>query len=72
MTFLWRYAGEPAPVEPAGFSDMTDNDDFNNAISWAAEKGITTGYDDGTFRPWNECQRQAVVTFLWRFAGLEE
>lgn len=72
VTFLWRYAGEPAPAEPAGFSDMTDNDDFNNAISWAAEKGITTGYDDGTFRPWNECQRQAVVTFLWRFAGLEE
>jgi len=70
VTFLWRYAGKPEPSSMASFSDMTGNADFNKAISWAAENGITTGYDDGTFRPWNQCLRLAVVTFLYRFANL--
>ena len=67
VTFLWRYAGKPEPASRASFKDMTGNTDFDKAISWAAEKGITTGYDDGTFRPWNQCQRLAVVSFLYRY-----
>ena len=70
VTFIWRYVGRPEPTSMASFSDMTGNDDFNKAISWAAEKGITTGYDDGTFRPWNPCLRLAVVSFLYRYAHL--
>ncbi len=72
VTFLWRLAGEPEATSRATFKDMTDNPDFNKAISWAAETGITTGYSDNTFRPWNTCNRAAVVTFLWRFAGSPE
>ena len=41
----------------ASFSDMTGNTDFNKVISRAAENGITTRYDDGTFRLWNQCLR---------------
>ncbi len=67
VTFLWRYAGKPEPAAMAAFHDMTENEDFNKAISWAAEKGITTGYDNNTFRPWNTCNRLAVVSFLCRF-----
>ena len=70
VTFLWRYAGRPEPTSMANFADMTGNDDFNKAISWAAENGITTGYDDGTFRPYNQCSRLAVATFLYRYAHL--
>ena len=69
VTFLWRLAGEPEPEVMATFDDMTESSDFNKAISWAAEEGITTGYSDNTFRPWNTCNRAAVMTFLWRFAG---
>ena len=69
VTFLWRLAGEPEPEVMATFDDMTDSDDFNKAISWAAEEGITTGYSDNTFRPWNTCNRAAVMTFLWRYEG---
>ena len=70
VTFIWRYAGRPEPTTMAGFSDMTDNPDFNKAISWAAQNGITTGYKDGTFRPWNQCARLAVVSFLYRYNNL--
>ncbi|MBR0402216.1 MAG: S-layer homology domain-containing protein, partial [Lachnospiraceae bacterium] len=69
VTFLWRMAGCPEPMHMAAFSDMTGNEDFDKAISWASENGITTGYADNTFRPWATCNRAAVVTFLWRYAG---
>ena len=69
-TFLWRMAGRPEPKTMATFKDMTGNSDFDTAISWAQEQGITTGWEeDNTFRPWNKCNRAAIVTFLWRFAG---
>ena len=70
VTFLWRYAGKPEPGSMATFKDMTDNEDFNNAISWAAENGITTGWADNTFRPWNTCNRLAVASFLYRYDNL--
>ncbi len=72
VTFLWRMLGRPEPSEMAGFSDLTGNEEFDKAISWAAENGITTGWDDNTFRPWNTCNRAAVMTFLWRAAGKPE
>ncbi len=72
VTFLWKLAGRPEPGKMATFSDMTTNADFNKAISWAAEEGITSGWSDNTFRPWNTCNRAAIVTFLWRYAGEPE
>ena len=70
VTFLWRYAGSPQPqkLHNYPFSDPTSNNDFNTAIMWAAENGIATGFDDGTFRPWDSCNRASMVTFLWRYA----
>ena len=36
------------------------------AVAWAVEKGITTGYGDDTFRPNAICTRWAVVLFMYR------
>ena len=73
VTFLWRMAGEPEPHSIAKFSDMPENNaknqDFRKAISWAVEEGITTGWSDNTFRPWRTCNRAAIMTFIWRYAG---
>ena len=64
-------AGKPEPGSMATFKDMTNNPDFDKAISWALENGITTGYEkDNTFRPWNTCNRLAVVSFLARYDAL--
>jgi len=72
VTFLWRAAGRPEPKETASFSDMTGNEDFDKAISWAAENGITTGWDDNTFRPWRTCNRLAIVSFLSRYEEIQK
>ncbi|HAE45625.1 MAG TPA: hypothetical protein DCG37_08560 [Lachnospiraceae bacterium] len=69
VTFLWRLAGKPEPSAMATFSDMTGNEEFDKAISWAAENGIVTGWPNNTFRPWDTCKRAAIVTFIWRYAG---
>ena len=71
VTFLWRLAGKPNPKSMVSkFSDVQDSSKYYyKAVLWAAEKGITSGYSDGTFRPGDTCLREHVVTFLWRYAG---
>ena len=71
VTFLWRLAGRPEPKSTASeFTDVTDPSlYYYKAVLWAAQKGITAGYNDGTFRPDETCLREHAVTFLWRYAG---
>ncbi len=52
-----------------GFSDVTPDIQFYDEIMWMAERGISTGYPDGTFRPWNEVNRDAMAAFMYRLAG---
>ncbi len=71
VTFLWRYFGEPASSGSiAGFADaVTIATPFRNAVAWAVENGITTGYQDNTFRPNVTCNRWQVVMFMYRAIG---
>ena len=70
VAFLWRIAGCPEPKSQATFVDMPANEDFRKAISWASENGIVTGWkEDNTFRPFENCNRAAIITFIWRYAG---
>jgi protein tyrosine/serine phosphatase len=54
------------------FSDVPEDAYYADAAVWAAEKGITTGDEDGTFRPELTVTRAEAVTFLWRMAGEPE
>ena len=68
VTLLWRYEGRPATEGSiAGFTDAAKiADPYKTAVAWAVEKGITTGYEDGSFRPDAVCARWAVVLFMYR------
>ena len=68
VTFLWRYEGKPATSGSiAGFRDAASiSGPYQQAVAWAVEKGITTGYNDGSFRPNATCTRWAVVLFMYR------
>ena len=71
VTFLWRAAGSPEPQSLKNpFKDVKESSPFYKAILWAAERGVTTGYSDGTFRPNAACTRAHVVTFMWRYFGM--
>ena len=57
---------------PAGspFVDVATDNQFYREISWLAESGISTGWDDGTFRPVQPVARDAMAAFMLRFANL--
>ena len=69
-TFLDRALGlEPAP--PAGFVDVPAGAAHADAIARLVAAGITTGFEDGTFRPGAAVTRGQMATFLDRALGLE-
>jgi hypothetical protein len=67
--FLYRFAGEPAFTPPAvsDLSDVTRTTPFSKEISWLASTGVTSGFGDGTFRPRQAVNRDAMAAFLFRF-----
>ena len=72
VAFLYRSAGSPQFTPPAvsPFSDVTaQNSIFYKEITWAHAQGITTGWEDGTFRPLENVHRDAMAAFLHRAAG---
>jgi len=69
VTFLWRAAGCPMPVNTdISFSDVAEDAYYYYAVLWAVEAGITIGTGDGSiFSPEDYCTRGQIVTFLWRY-----
>lgn len=67
--FIYRMEGSPefkAP-EKSPFTDVRPEEPFYKEICWLASKGITTGYKDGSFKPWNYITRDAMAAFLHRY-----
>ncbi|MDF1706041.1 MAG: S-layer homology domain-containing protein [Aeromicrobium sp.] len=72
--FFYRLAGRPEVTLPSTspFTDVPTTAHFYREIVWLASTGITTGYDDGTFRPTGIAQREQIAAFLYRLAGRPE
>ena len=51
------------------FTDVPAGSYYEDAVIWAAGKGITGGMDANHFAPDGVCTRAQAVTFLWRAAG---
>ena len=65
VTFLYRALGT-APTTVNGFTDVTADAFYTDAVAWAVENGVTNGTTDSTFSPDNGCTRAQIVTFLFR------
>ena len=70
VTFLYKFAGKPdvSGLEGQDFTDVAEDAWYHDAVKWAAENGITTGYGNGTFQPDAPCTRAMIVTFLANYA----
>ncbi len=68
-TILYRIAGEPEVEYKAVFTDVADNVWYTDAILWAVEEEIVTGYPGGTFAPNKAISREQIATILYRYAG---
>ena len=56
----------------SGFSDVSDDAYYADAVRWAIDNGITMGVTEELFAPNAGCTRAHAVTFLWRLAGRPE
>lgn len=69
--FVYRLAGEPDYTAPAvsGFNDVGTGHLFYKEISWMKATGLSTGWIDGTYRPYDLVSREAMAAFMKRYAG---
>lgn len=58
-----------ASASTDGFTDISSDKYYFDAINWAVGSGITLGTTESTFSPNDVCTRAQIVTFLWRAAG---
>ena len=56
-------------ISAEGFTDISENDYFFEAVNWGIENGITYGVSEDSFAPEGEVTRAQAVTFLWRMSG---
>jgi hypothetical protein len=65
---LYRLSGAPQVTRTAeaAFTDVPE-DEYADAIAWAADSGIVTGNGDGTFAPRASISRQDVAAVLYRY-----
>ena len=71
--FLYRLAGSPdytpSAQDKKRFSDVTVNTPHAKEIWWLASESISSGYNDGTFRPMAPVYRQDMSAFLHRLCN---
>ena len=67
--FLYRLAGSPKYTAPkvSPFKDVPVTNMYYKEISWLAAQGISKGWTDGTFRPYQPIARDAMAAFLHRY-----
>jgi len=55
-----------------GFTDLAPNAYYVDAVAWAFEQGIATGYSSDIFGPHEPMLRWHMAVFLWRYHGEPE
>lgn len=66
---LYNKEDRPAVTVTGKFSDIGEDAWYSKAVSWAAERKIVNGYDDGRFGHSDPITRQDLAVMLWRYAG---
>lgn len=61
--------GFATPLHSQTFRDVPPSADFYSDIEWLYTSGVTTGWDDGTYRPHDSINRDAFAAFVYRMAG---
>ena len=68
-TIVYRIAGEPSTDYDAGYTDVADGKYYTDAINWAAEEGVVTGYTDGSYGINDELSFEDMCLIIARYAA---
>ncbi len=66
---LYNFSGKPSVTQPSSFSDVTSDQWFANAVAWAQQNGIMSGYPNNTFGANVPITRQDFAAVLYRYSN---
>ncbi|MBM6682040.1 flavodoxin [Pseudoflavonifractor capillosus] len=69
---LYRAAGSPAVSGSDAFTDTQADAWYADAVLWATQEGIISGYGGGLFGTNDPVSREQIAAILWRDAGSPE
>ena len=71
VTILWRLEGEP--IEDGKiFEDVSKDTYYYNAVAWASNNNIVSGYDEKIFAPDDTATREQLSTIMYRYASYKK
>ena len=68
VAVAWRLEHMPAPENEASFTDVEKGTWYTDAVAWAYENGVASGFGDGTFGPNEKLTREQLAVFLYKYA----
>lgn len=74
VTILWRIENEPKAEKAITFADVESGKYYHDAVAWASEKDIVSGYSADKFGPNDSITREQMAVILYNYAaskGLE-
>ena len=72
ITVIARLAGvEQVASAESKFTDVETDYYYACNVDWAHENGIIFGYEDGTFRPYNNVTREEMAAIMTRYIAYE-
>ncbi len=67
-TILYRIAGSPGVQYSAKFPDVPSGTWYSDPVIWASNAGVVTGYQNGTFGPADNINREQLAVMMYRYA----
>ena len=72
VTILYRLDGEPAVSGRSSFPDVGSGQYYTNAVKWASDHQIVSGYSNGNFGPDDPITREQMAAILYRYASYKK
>ena len=69
---LHRMNGTPSMEYTARFLDVGAADWYKDAVLWAADTGVVTGYSNGRFGPADNINREQMAVMMFRYANYKQ
>ena len=71
-TVLYNHAKSPAVTAVPDFTDVEPDAWYTDAVAWAQENKIVSGYGNGRFGTNDNVRREDIATIFWHYAGSPE
>lgn len=69
VTIIYRLSGSPAVNTANPFNDVPNNTWYTNAVKWAKDNGIVTGFSGTEFGPEVNLTREQMAAIMYKYSN---